>query len=146
MAQGYFISISAIYCQESNEKEYVKEVLSLKELHKIIELFTNKEINKGAAQMLFTSHDLTTMSKDVFRRDEIWVSAINGYDESILYSLVGFRKEGGSKSRNDENYGKQYYHSNNKRKHYIEKLNEYIDYSKTREDLYDALDFLFLFG
>lgn len=48
-------------------------------LRKIIELFTNKEINKGAARMLFTSHDLTTMSK-----------------------------EGGSKPRNDENYSKQY--------------------------------------
>ena len=57
---------------------------------------------------MFTSHDLTTMSKDVFRRDEIWFSAINGYDESVLYSLVDFRKESGSKPRNDENYCKQY--------------------------------------
>lgn len=77
-------------------------------LRKIIELFTNKEINKESAQMLFTSHDLTTMCKEVFRRDEIWFSAINGYDESVLYSLVDFRKEGGSKPRNDENYSKQY--------------------------------------
>ena len=77
-------------------------------LRRIIELFTNREINKGAAQLLFTSHDLTTMSKDVLRRDEIWFSAINGYDESVLYSLVDFRKEGGSKPRNDENYSKQY--------------------------------------
>lgn len=77
-------------------------------LRKIIELFTNREINKGTAQLLFTSHDLTTMSKDVLRRDEIWFSAINGYDESVLYSLVDFRKEGGSKPRNDENYSKQY--------------------------------------
>lgn len=77
-------------------------------LRKIIELFTNREINQGAAQLLFTSHDLTTMSKDVLRRDEIWFSAINGYDESVLYSLVDFRKEGGNKPRNDENYSKQY--------------------------------------
>ena len=77
-------------------------------LRKIIGLFTDREINRGSAQMLFTSHDLTTMSKDVFRRDEIWFSAINGYDESVLYSLVDFRKEGGSKPRNDENYSKQY--------------------------------------
>ena len=33
----------------------------------------------------------------------------------------------------------QDYHSNNGRKQYIEKLNEYFDYSKTREDLYDVL-------
>lgn len=77
-------------------------------LKKIIELFTDKETNQNAAQMLFTSHDLTTMSNEVFRRDEIWFSAINGYDESVLYSLVDFRKENGSKPRNDENYSKQY--------------------------------------
>lgn len=77
-------------------------------LRKIIELFTDKEINKHSAQLLFTSHDLTTMSSEVFRRDEIWFSAINGYDESVLYSLVDFRKESGSKPRNDENYSKQY--------------------------------------
>lgn len=77
-------------------------------LRKIIELFTDREINQHSAQMLFTSHDLTTMSNEVFRRDEIWFSAINGYDESVLYSLVDFRKESGSKPRNDENYSKQY--------------------------------------
>ena len=33
----------------------------------------------------------------------------------------------------------QEYHANNGRKQYIEKLKEYIDYSKTREDLYDVL-------
>lgn len=77
-------------------------------LRKIIELFTDREINSGTAQLLFTSHDLTTMSNDVLRRDEIWFSAINGYDESVLYSLVDFRKEGGNKPRNDENYSKQY--------------------------------------
>lgn len=77
-------------------------------LRRIIELFTDKRINKGSAQMLFTSHDLTTMSNEVFRRDEIWFSALNSYDESVLYSLVDFRKDGGSKPRNDENYSKQY--------------------------------------
>lgn len=77
-------------------------------LQRIIELYTDRSINSGAAQLLFTSHDLTTMCKEVFRRDEIWFSALNAYDESVLYSLVDFRKEGGNKPRNDENYSKQY--------------------------------------
>lgn len=77
-------------------------------LQRIIELYTDRSINSGTAQLLFTSHDLTTMCKEVFRRDEIWFSAINAYDESVLYSLVDFRKEGGNKPRNDENYSKQY--------------------------------------
>lgn len=33
----------------------------------------------------------------------------------------------------------QDYYANNGRKQYIEKLNEYFDYSKTREDLYDVI-------
>lgn len=77
-------------------------------LQRIIELFTNKEVNRKGAQLLFTSHDLTTMSNKIFRRDEIWFSALNAYDESVLYSLVDFRKENGEKPRNDENYNKQY--------------------------------------
>ncbi|RHU89818.1 ATP-binding protein [Ruminococcus sp. OM08-7] len=77
-------------------------------LQGIIEMFTNPMINVKGAQLLFTSHDLTTMNNKVFRRDEIWFSAINAYDESVLYSLVDFRKENGDKPRNDENYNKQY--------------------------------------
>jgi hypothetical protein len=77
-------------------------------LQRMIELFTNPQVNVNGAQMLFTSHDMTTMNNKVFRRDEIWFSAINGHDESVLYSLVDFRKENGKKTRNDEIYNKQY--------------------------------------
>lgn len=77
-------------------------------LQRIIEMFTDSVNNKNSAQMLFTSHDMTTMSNKVFRRDEIWFSAINGYGESVLYSLVDFKKENGKKPRNDEDYNKQY--------------------------------------
>lgn len=77
-------------------------------LQRIIEMFTDPVNNSHAAQMLFTSHDMTTMSNKVFRRDEIWFSAINGYGESVLYSLVDFKKENGKKPRNDEDYNKQY--------------------------------------
>ena len=77
-------------------------------LQRIIEMFTDSAMNRNAAQLLFASHDMTTMSNKVFRRDEIWFSAINGYGESVLYSLVDFRKENGKKPRNDEDYNKQY--------------------------------------
>jgi hypothetical protein len=77
-------------------------------LRAVIELFTDPSINKRGAQLLFTSHDMTTMSNEVFRRDEIWFSAINGFNESVLYSLVDFKKENGDKPRKDENYNKQY--------------------------------------
>jgi uncharacterized protein len=71
-------------------------------LRHIIELFTNPIINKNGAQLLFTSHDLTTMKNTIFRRDEIWFAALNKYEASKLYSLVEFKQEDG------ETYDKQY--------------------------------------
>lgn len=77
-------------------------------LQYIIELFTDSKTNRKGAQLLFTSHDITTMSPEVFRRDEIWFCALNPQNASKLYSLVSFKKENGQIPRNDESYGKQY--------------------------------------
>lgn len=77
-------------------------------LQYIIELFTNPQSNKKGAQLLLTSHDITTMHPNIFRRDEIWFCARNPFGASILYSLASFRKENGAQPRNDEIYGKRY--------------------------------------
>ncbi len=77
-------------------------------LRYIIELFTNPDINKKGAQLLFTSHDLTTMKNTIFRRDEIWFAALDENNASKLFSLVEFRKDRGEKVRKDETYDKQY--------------------------------------
>ena len=77
-------------------------------LRYIIGLFTDPSINTKGAQLIFTSHDMSTMKPSVFRRDEIWFSALNKNSASKLYSLVEFRKDNGAKVRNDETYDKQY--------------------------------------
>lgn len=77
-------------------------------LQYIIELFTDTKSNRKGAQLLLTSHDITTMSPEVYRRDEIWFCALNPQNASKLYSLVSFKKENGQIPRNDEAYGKQY--------------------------------------
>ncbi len=77
-------------------------------LRYIIELFTNSKSNKNGAQLLLTSHEITTMIPEVFRRDEIWFCALNPQNASKLYSLISFKKENGQKAKNDEVYGKQY--------------------------------------
>lgn len=79
----------------------------------LIDLFTNPEINKKGAQLIFTSHDITTMDKSVFRKDEIWFSALNKHEASVLYSLVELEKYDGKNgnpvdSCGGESYGKQY--------------------------------------
>lgn len=77
-------------------------------LRYIISLFTNREINKNGAQLIFTSHDMSTMKNDVFRRDEIWFAALDENYSSELYSLYEIRKEDGKRINHTASYDKQY--------------------------------------
>ena len=77
-------------------------------LRYVILLFKNKEINRHGAQLLFTSHDMSTMKSTVFRRDEIWFAADNEAHESDVYSLHEMRNEDGSRIKNTATYDKQY--------------------------------------
>ncbi|MCR5636207.1 MAG: ATP-binding protein [Clostridiales bacterium] len=77
-------------------------------LRYIIKLFHNPQINKNGAQLLFSSHDLTTMKNDVFRRDEIWFACENECHESSIYSLYDIRDENGKHVNNTAAYDKQY--------------------------------------
>ena len=94
-------------------------------LQNIISWFTNENINKNGAQLLFTSHDITTMCKEVFRRDEIWFAALNADEESFLYSLADFKKEDGKKPRKDETYSKQYLEGRYGADPYLQKFNSW---------------------
>ena len=74
----------------------------------LIMTFSNMEKNKKGAQLIFTSHDLSTMNSDVFRRDEIWFVAKGNYQNSKLYSLVEFKNKKGESVRKDAKFDKQY--------------------------------------
>lgn len=74
----------------------------------IINLFSNPESNKKGAQLIFTSHDLSTMNSDTFRRDEIWFIAKGENNASKLYSLIEFKSEDGRTERKDARYDKRY--------------------------------------
>jgi len=77
-------------------------------LKHIIETYSDMTINKNKAQLIFTSHDLSTMNSDVFRRDEIWFVAKGKAQNSKLYSLVEFKTGNGEIVRSDAKYDKQY--------------------------------------
>lgn len=77
-------------------------------LEYIIGLFRNPKINKKHSQLIFTSHDLSTMTKDNFRRDEIWFIARGENSGARLYSLVEFKGEDGRGERKDAVYNKRY--------------------------------------
>ena len=74
----------------------------------LIMTFSNMEKNKKGAQLIFTSHDLSTMNSDVFRRDEIWFVAKGKRQNSKLYSLVEFKNKKGESIRKDAKFDKQY--------------------------------------
>lgn len=77
-------------------------------LRHLIMMFNDMSINKKKAQLIFTSHDLSTMNSEVFRRDEIWFVAKGNAQDSKLYSLVEFKNEKGESVRKDAKFDKQY--------------------------------------
>lgn len=74
----------------------------------LIMTFSDMEKNKKGAQLIFTSHDLSTMNSEVFRRDEIWFVAKGNRQNSKLYSLVEFKNNKGESVRKDAKFDKQY--------------------------------------
>lgn len=74
----------------------------------LIMTFSDMEKNKKGAQLIFTSHDLSTMNSEVFRRDEVWFVAKGNRQNSKLYSLVEFKNKKGESVRKDAKFDKQY--------------------------------------
>ena len=94
-------------------------------LRHIIEMFTNMDINKKGAQLIFTSHDLSTMNNEVFRRDEIWFVAKGNEEDTVLYSLSDFKDDEGKAVRKDEAYGKRYLEGKYGADPYLKKIIEW---------------------
>lgn len=74
----------------------------------IIEMYKNPKINKKGAQLIMTSHDLTTMTSDIYRRDEILFASKNVENVSELYSLYEIRDVNGERIRAKTPFNKQY--------------------------------------
>ncbi len=82
--------------------------LHSKLLRYVISLFKNPKVNKNGAQLLFTSHDMSTMKNTVFRRDEIWFAALNEKRSSEIYSLYEIRREDNERVKSTAAFDKQY--------------------------------------
>ena len=58
----------------------------------IIRLFNDPDVNQGNAQLIFSTHNISLMSSDRFRRDQIWLTEkMNG--ATTLFSLEDFDKK-----------------------------------------------------
>ena len=70
--------------------------------YKIISLF-NTHLPKNSAQLIFTSHDISLLSLNLFRNDQIWFAQLGKGRATELYSLVEIKN-----IRADENIAKGY--------------------------------------
>jgi AAA15 family ATPase/GTPase len=65
-------------------------------LTKLIVSLFNSPANRANAQLIFSSHDTTLLTPELFRRDQIWLTEKDRYGATDLYSLdelTGVRKE-----------------------------------------------------
>lgn len=79
-----------------------------KMIEHIISLFTDKSVNKNGAQLIFTSHDMYTLSSKVFRRDEIYFACKDEEDSTVIYSLADIKGDDNRMSRSDYSFSKKY--------------------------------------
>jgi hypothetical protein len=56
----------------------------------LVQLFHSDETNKNNAQLVFTTHETSILSQDVFRRDQIWFCEKDTSQATHLYPLTDF--------------------------------------------------------
>lgn len=57
----------------------------------LVGFFHSKETNPNDAQLLFTTHETSILSQDVFRRDQVWFAEKDRAGASTIYSLSDFK-------------------------------------------------------
>ena len=87
-------------------------VLVIDELHNnlhpkmvsyLVGLFHSNETNPNNAQLIFTTHETSILSQDVFRRDQVWFCEKDKTEATQLYPLTDF-----SPRKDRENIGLSY--------------------------------------
>ncbi|NCP64089.1 MAG: ATP-binding protein [Paraglaciecola sp.] len=56
----------------------------------LVQLFHNSESNPNQAQLVFSTHETSILSQDVFRRDQIWFCEREAEQNTRLYPLTEF--------------------------------------------------------
>ncbi|MZK53622.1 AAA family ATPase [Clostridium beijerinckii] len=77
-------------------------------LRYILTMFHDENINRNGAQLIYVTHDNYTLTKDIFRRDQIWFVEKDSDAVSHLYSLAEYKSEDDKKVRKDASYNKDY--------------------------------------
>ncbi len=64
----------------------------------LVDRFHDPEANRKGAQLVFTTHDTSILSQDVFRRDQIWFCERNSRFETQIFPLTDFRPRLGAEN------------------------------------------------
>jgi AAA15 family ATPase/GTPase len=56
----------------------------------IVMLFQSESVNTNNAQLIFTTHDVSLLDRDLLRRDQVWITEKNEKGYSDLFSLQDF--------------------------------------------------------
>jgi hypothetical protein len=56
----------------------------------LVRLFSNLRSNPNNAQLIFATHEVTLLDRDMFRTDQIWFTEKNQYGETELFSAQDF--------------------------------------------------------
>ena len=56
----------------------------------IILMFQSDKLNPQNAQLIFTSHDMTLLDRDLVRRDQVWITQKNENGASEMFSIQDF--------------------------------------------------------
>lgn len=78
---------------------------------RLVEMFNNPQENPNSAQLIFTTHDTNLLSRNVFRRDQIWFTEKDSMERTTLYTMMKAQEINGRLNhapRNDSNYQKNY--------------------------------------
>lgn len=60
-------------------------------LKNMIRMFNSPKLNPHKAQLIFTTHDVTLLDRDLFRRDQIWFTEKNREEATNLYPLIDYK-------------------------------------------------------
>lgn len=74
----------------------------------IVRLFNSPEHNPKNGQLIFATHDTNLLNHGCLRRDQIYFTEKNQFEETDLYSLVEYKNGNGEKIRNDRSFEKDY--------------------------------------
>lgn len=74
----------------------------------LISIFNSKKTNPGKSQFIFATHDTNILSKELFRRDQIWFTEKDRMESTDLYSLIEYRFDDEKKVRKDADFEKCY--------------------------------------